>query len=121
MSYGTRHSRSRGWWGYMKFIVRKYGSVREPKTELERREVEAVRRAVDETFRSRDGKNRVELIELCYWRRSHSLAGAAQKLNVSERTALRWHGEFIKAVAAEFFGDQSLRNGGKKTKEEKDT
>ena len=107
-------TRNRGWWGYMKYIVRKYGSVKEPETELERREMEAVRRAVDETFRTRDGRSRVELIEMCFWRRSHSIAGAAMKLGISERTALRWHGEVIKTVAAEFFGDKSLRDEGKK-------
>lgn len=106
----TRH---RGWWGYMKYITRKYGTVKEPKTALERRELDAVHRAVDETFRTRDGRSRVELIEMCYWRRSHNLAGAAMKLGISERTALRWHGDFIKTVAAEFFGDASLREKGK--------
>ena len=109
MSYGTRHSRNRGWWSYMKFITRKYGRVREPGSDMERREMEAVHRAVDETFRTRDGRSRVELIELVYWRQSHKLQGAAMKLGISERTALRWHGDFIKAVAAEFFGDASLR------------
>lgn len=105
----------------MKYIVRKYGSVKEPKAELERRELEAVSRAVDETFRTRDGKSRIELIEMCYWRRSHNIAGAAMELGVSERTALRWHGEFIKTVAAEFFGDPTLRaKGYKKTEAEKE-
>lgn len=121
MSYGNRHVHNRGWWGYMKYIVRKYGSVKEPKSDLERRELEAVQRAVDETFRTRDGRSRVDFIELIYWRRSHSLQGAALKIGISERTALRWHGEFIKTVAAEFFGDPTLRvEKGKKKGEMKE-
>ena len=119
MSY-NRHARNRGWWGYMKYIVRKYGTGREPASDLERRELEAVRRAVDETFRTRDGASRIEFIEMIYWRRSHSLQGAAMKIGISERTGLRWHGEFIKTVAAEFFGDQTLRDDKGKKKGEKD-
>lgn len=118
MSYGSRHARNRGWWGYMKYITRKYGSVKSPSSDLERRELDAVKRAVDETFRVRDGVSRIEFIEMIYWRRSHSLQGAAMKIGISERTALRWHGEFIKTVAAEFFGDESLREDRGKKKEE---
>lgn len=93
----------------MKYIVRSYGRQEEPASELERREREAVRRAVDDTFRIRSGRMRVELIEMVYWRKTDKLQGAAMKLGISERTALRWHGEFIKTVAAEFFGDMSLK------------
>ena len=109
MSYGTRYSRHRGWWGYMKFIVRKYGFLHDKPTEgLEHREMEAVRRALNATLRLRDGRNRIELIELVIWKRSHNLQGAAMKLGVSDRTALRWHGDFIKTVAREFFGEEAF-------------
>ena len=104
----NRHARNRGWWGYMKYIVRMYGSVKDPETDMERRELEAVHRAVDETLRRYSGKTRIELVELVYWRQSHTLTGAALKLHLSERTAKRWNGEFIKCVAAEFFGDKTL-------------
>lgn len=120
MSYGTRHSRKRGWWGYMKFIVRKYGSLKDKTTDgLERREMEAVRRACESTIRLRDGRNRLDLIDLIFWKRSHNLQGAALKLSVSDRTALRWHGDFIKAVAREFFGEEAFIDEKKKQTEEK--
>ena len=119
MSYGTRYSRHRGWWGYMKFIVRKYGFLHDTETRgMEKREMEAVDRAIEATMRLRDGRNRIELIELIFWRRSHNLAGAALKLGVSDRTALRWHGEFIKDVAREFFGDDAIDYEKKENKEE---
>ena len=103
----------------MKYIVRKYGSVKEPRTELERRELEAVRRAVDETLRMNNGKTRIEMVELVFWRQSHTLTGATMKLHLSDRTAQRWHQEFIRCVAAEFFGDDTLREDyGKKKKGE---
>ena len=115
----NRHTRNRGWWGYMKYIVRKYGSGREPASDLERREMEAVRRAVDETLRSSSGKTRIEMVELVFWRQSHTLTGAALKLHLSERTAQRWHQEFIRCVAAEFFADPTLREDYGKKKGEK--
>ena len=119
MSYGTRYSRHRGWWGYMKFLVRKYGSLKDKATEgLEHREMEAVRRACERTLRLPDGRNRLDLIELVFWKRSHNLQGAAMKVSVSDRTALRWHGDFIKAVAREFFGEEALEYEKKNHKEE---
>ena len=119
MSYGSRHSRNRGWWGYMKYLVRKYGSLKDKKTAgLEKREMDAVRRACEYTLRLRDGRDRMALVEIVFWKRTHNLQGAALKLSVSERTALRWHGDFIKAVAREFFGEDAFYDEKKKQTEE---
>lgn len=104
MSYAPKDRRGRGWWGYIKFCIRQYDSIEGPETELERKEVGAVARAVEETRTLKDGNTRLELIRLVYWKRSHTVPGAAMEIHVSERTALRWHGEFIRTVAREFFG-----------------
>ena len=66
------------------------------------REYEAVRRAIDITKKLKDGKERLRLIELVYWKKSHTLSGACAACHVSERTGWQWHGDFIRAVAAEF-------------------
>ncbi len=63
--------------------------------------LEAVERALQKTKQLRDGTLRVRLIELIYFRRSHTLTGAAEKCHVSHRTAVGWHGDFIRAVASE--------------------
>lgn len=110
MSYGTRHSRNRGWWSYIKFIIIKYGRVREANGELERRELEAVHRAIDETLRITNGRDRLEVIDLLYWKRTKNVKGVADSMSISERTVLRWNGDFIRCVASEFFGDETIRN-----------
>lgn len=63
------------------------------------KELDAVSAAIRATENLPNGKDRIKLIELVFWRRSHTLQGAAIKLHVSERTARRWHTDFIKTVA----------------------
>jgi hypothetical protein len=66
----------------------------------EQREYDAVRRAIEITERQPDGRCRLELIRLVYWRGTHTLRGAAAEIPVSDRTARRWHGRFVRTVAA---------------------
>lgn len=58
------------------------------------REYEAVRRAIETTE-----PHQLKLIDLLYWKRSHTIMGAAERLKIGERTAQRWHAEFIRRVA----------------------
>lgn len=109
MAFAPYDNRWQGWWGYIKFCIRKYGAVREAESELERREIEAVGRAVEKTRHIRDGADRLKLIELVFWKRSCNVAGAAMRLHIGERTAQQWHGDFIRAVAREFFGEEDMK------------
>ena len=98
------YARHRAWWGYIQAILRKYRSTQREQnlTGIDLRETEAVRAAIAITIEAyADGELRVELIDSMYWKRTHTMEGAAQKLNVSYRTARRWHVEFIKQVAYE--------------------
>lgn len=61
-------------------------------------EYEAVKRAVDETSRRSDGKERQQLIDMVFWKQTHTINGAAIALHVSERTAREWHRMFIRTV-----------------------
>lgn len=70
--------------------------------EINRREMDAVRAALDETEKLPHGRQRLEMIRLYYWKRSHTLFGAAIKVGVSERTGQGWNSEFIRAVAKNF-------------------
>lgn len=63
------------------------------------REVAAVRYAIEHTEMLRDGQERIRLIELVYWKKTHTLAGASEACHVSERTGRQWHGDFIHTVA----------------------
>lgn len=63
------------------------------------REVEAVRAAIEETKRMKRGGERLQLIDLIFWKKTHTLDGACAACHVSERTGRRWHAEFIHLVA----------------------
>ena len=71
-------------------------------TRADAKEYEAVHRAVRETRQLADGAERLQLIRLIYWKRSHTMTGAALELHVSIPTAKRWHGEFIRRVARNY-------------------
>lgn len=68
----------------------------------QQKEYEAVRRAVAATKILSTGKERIKLIDLVFWKKSHTLSGAAYKLNLSETTAQRYHSDFIYLVAEKY-------------------
>lgn len=70
--------------------------------EVNRRELEAVRAAIRYIEGLHSGKERMELVKLYYWQRSHTLFGAANAIHVSEKTALRWNRQLILQVAKNF-------------------
>ena len=70
--------------------------------EINRREMEAVRKAIEETRRLDTGEERLRMIRLVFWDRTHTLEGAAMTCHVSYVTARRWHGKFIRCVAEKF-------------------
>ena len=60
---------------------------------------DAVTRAADITRLRPDGKDRMELIRLMYWAKKPMTAkGAALLLHISDVTAKRWHGTFVRLV-----------------------
>ena len=66
----------------------------------EQREFDAVRKALEETRKLKDGDDKIRLIRLYYWQRQKlTLKGAGIKVGISERTASRWHSEFVYLVA----------------------
>lgn len=117
------------WWGYVKACIRDYPAVCQEletrkraasdsgparPTEWEAllhlegeqvlqgqraREFCGVRNAVRETAGLKDGPERLRMIEMVFWKRSHTLSGAALECHVSMRTARRWHGDFIRLAA----------------------
>ena len=66
----------------------------------EQREYDAVRRAIGTTERYKNGRDRLKIIELVYWKQSHTLAGAALYIPASYDAAQNWQGEFIRLVAS---------------------
>lgn len=69
----------------------------------EGKEYNAVRQAIEYTAKLKSGTERNALIDMVFFKKSHSLEGAAIALFISYSTAKRWHKEFILAVA-DFYG-----------------
>lgn len=66
----------------------------------DQRVYDAVSKAIDITRLLPDGKQRLEMISLVYWsKKQMPLKSAAVLLCISERTAKRWHGTFVRCVA----------------------
>lgn len=70
--------------------------------EVNRRELEAVSEALRYVVAQKNGDKRMEVINLYYWRKSHTLYGAALKVGVHEQTAKEWNREFIQKIAENF-------------------
>lgn len=63
------------------------------------RELEAVMNTIQLTERLKTGKDRIRLIDMVFWKGTHTLAGAAMALNISYDTAIDYHGDFIMLTA----------------------
>lgn len=98
-----------GWWGYVKAMIRKYPERRgQTLTGTALREYEAVQAAIEQTERMRNGANRLKVIELVYWKKTHALKNAGLYVRYSECTVQNWHADFIKTVARNFRCDSLL-------------
>lgn len=68
-------------------------------TRQQERELNAVEKAIKITRGGPDGKIRVKVVELVYFRDTHTIEGAAQQVHVSYWTAQKWTDTFIRTVA----------------------
>lgn len=60
---------------------------------------DAVSKAVEGIHLRPDGPSRLKLIELMYWSKHRfTVKSAALALHISEPTAKRWHGDFVRLV-----------------------
>lgn len=70
--------------------------------EINRKEMDAVREAIEETQTMRDGSERMRMIKMAFWSGRNTLDMIALRCHISYRTAIRWHSQFIKLVAKKF-------------------
>lgn len=73
-------------------------ALRSTLTADELRIVEAVELAVAMQERQPNGAERLRMIRLVYWQRTHTLAGAAIECHYSEEAVWRWNNEIMTAV-----------------------
>ena len=99
----AKHRTNILWWGYAKRVAREYGYFQKNPDEsyIRQFESEAVQRAIEKTKLLRDGEERLKLIDLVFFKQSHSLQGASIKCFISYETAVNWHGDFIRLVGVE--------------------
>lgn len=65
----------------------------------DQKDYDAVTQAIKITQLLKDGKERLALIHYVYWYpKEHTVKDAAPRTHISEATAKRWHGEFVKLV-----------------------
>ena len=67
----------------------------------QQRELNAVRCAIANTRALPDGEERLRMIKLVFWDKTHTLDGAALELHRCIATIKIWHGDFIRAVEKE--------------------
>lgn len=92
-----------GWWGYVKWMIRQYPARKDRYVQGNAlKERQAVQQAIDETAGMENGKERLQVIELVFFRQTHTLEGAALMIPCSYMTARRWHNDFIKRVAKNY-------------------
>ena len=88
------------WWGHVKGMIRRYPDRKGRDLHgVALAEYEAVQAAIDETAQMDEGAQRIALVGMIFWGNQYKLTGAALRIPCSERTALRWHSDFIKLVA----------------------
>lgn len=80
-------------------IFHYFGANTPPRTPQEKIAKSCIEETIDETAQKPDGKERLAVIDCIYVKKTHTPAGAAQKVFVSERTAAQWNSEFVYDVA----------------------
>lgn len=92
-----------GWWGYVKWMIRQYpareGEYIQGKALDERM---AVQRAIDQTMKMDNGQDRLRVVDLVFFKQTHTLEGAALMVPCSYDTAQKYHAQFIKLVAKNY-------------------
>lgn len=69
-------------------------------TGQKKREYEAVEAALNITAAYENGGEILKFIDMVFFRKTHTLVGAANMLYISQRTGEEWHRQFIRLVAS---------------------
>ena len=93
----------RGRLAYIREVLREYPQIKkrpaETWSERDARLVSMVDDTLTEIAQTRDGDKQASLFDLVYFRRSHTLYGAAMTIPVSERQAQKWNARLMRIMA----------------------
>lgn len=59
---------------------------------------DAVTKAIEQTMRLPNGAERLKLIDMVFWKQSHTLSGAAYAMSYSYTSVATYHKEFLRMV-----------------------
>ena len=91
------------WWGYVRAIIKNYpATINKYINGTTLREHNAVKNAISDTKEMVDGKERMQLVELVFFKSTHTLQGASRMIPCSYELAKRWQQDFIKLVAKKY-------------------
>lgn len=105
------------WWSYVKGLLMQYGWALENRAHvLTDTQMDAICRTIDATMELPSGAEVLRVVDMVLIKKTHTIAGAALAVPVSESTAKRWHGNFIRALARELglYDDGGVRYGVKR-------
>ena len=69
---------------------------------IKQREFDAVDMAIQATRKMPNGKDRMKVISLVYWKEGLTIEGAAQRIPCSKETAWRYHRDFVRLVGKKY-------------------
>ena len=94
--------KKRGKLAYMREILRGYPEIRakppEERTRNEQRRVEIVESVLEMVDHMPDAQSKRKIIEMVYFKKSHTLYGGALEIPAGSRTAERWNAQIMSAV-----------------------
>lgn len=92
------------WWPYIREIIREYPEglsykdAHDP-SRSKNKDFESVGEAINTTEREEKGRERLKVIKMVHWDRTHTLEGAALEVPCDRSTAARWQRKFFEEVA----------------------
>ena len=97
--------RKTGWRARARRIIESAPALNRKETALsaeENRMLESVRNAIESLGRYSNCRERLEVVDMVYWRHECTLRGAAERLHYSYQTVQEWNAEFLGLVDAFF-------------------
>jgi len=87
------------WYGIVLKMIKQYPEIKSDTSLQAYIFVRAIEKALQETKQLPDGELRVKSMEMIYFTEAVTIDGAAQRVNVSRGTMLRWSQSFVRMVA----------------------
>lgn len=92
----------RGMRAYMRDILRNYPDIcqkpQEQRTRNEQRRVDIVDAVLDAVDHMQDAQDKRKIIEMVYFKQSHTITGAAVNIPIGCRTASKWNAQIMELM-----------------------